>query len=79
MMYGYGPGSGWMMVTTLLLGLVLIAAVVWAAVRYTQQPAGPNPAARDESPHDVLDRRLAAGEIDPATYDEVRSRLPERR
>ncbi|WP_412538749.1 hypothetical protein R8Z50_23195 [Longispora sp. K20-0274] len=82
MMYGYGPTMGWMMPLILLLGLALVAAVVWVAVRYAQQPAAHGPsgiAPRGESPRDILDRRLAAGEIDPATYDEVRAKLAERR
>jgi putative membrane protein len=64
--------AGWLLMT--VFWVVLLAAVVWAV-------ASLFPARRDgsavlpERPEDVLDRRLAHGEIDAATYDELRGKL----
>ncbi len=64
--------TGWLLMT--VLWVALIAGIVWAVGNLL-------PSRRDgstvapERPEDVLDRRLAAGEIDAATYDELRSKL----
>lgn len=74
--FGYGFGAGWMMLMP-LVWLLLIGLVVWAVIRLTpgtarhEAPLGQ----RRESPRELLDRRLANGEINPAQYDEARSRL----
>ncbi|WP_026212535.1 hypothetical protein [Longispora albida] len=72
MMYGYGPGMGWMLVMSLLWA-GLLAAAVWTVVRL----AGPGTPGRrrEETPAEILDRRLAAGEIDPQSYDDIRTRI----
>lgn len=76
MMGWYGGGAGWaMMVGSSLLGLLLIAVVVWAIVRIvppaprwnTPQSSGDGGGA-GASAHDILDRRFAAGEIDVEQY-----------
>jgi putative membrane protein len=58
---------GWMMLTSSVLGLVVIGLVVWAVVRATSSS---EPRERDVpgSARDILDRRFAAGEIDVETY-----------
>jgi putative membrane protein len=67
-----GMGVGWLLM--MVFWVVLLAAVVWAV-------ASLFPAHRDvsavppERAEDVLDRRLARGEIDAATYDELRGKL----
>ena len=64
--------AGWLLMT--VFWVALIAGIVWAVGNLF-------PSRRDGStvapapPEDVLDRRLAAGEIDAATYDELRSKL----
>lgn len=64
--------AGWFLMT--VLWVVLIAAIVWAVANLF--PArGPREGAGAERPEEILDRRLARGEIDPATYDELRARL----
>ncbi len=64
--------TGWLLMT--VFWVALIAGIVWAVGNLF-------PSRRDGStvtpqrPEDVLDRRLAAGEIDAATYDELRGKL----
>jgi putative membrane protein len=68
---GMGAG-GWVLMT--LFWVVLIAVIVWAVARIF-------PARRDgveaapERPEEILDRRLASGEIDAAEYDDLRAKL----
>ncbi len=79
MMYGYGPGAGWMVLMP-LLWVGLLAVIVWAVVRLARGPgdrvagSGQVPP-RQESAQEILDRRLALGEIDVDTYTELRARL----
>lgn len=64
--------AGWFLMT--LFWVVLIAAIIWAVANLF--PArGRSDAAGAERPEEILDRRLARGEIDPATYDELRAKL----
>ena len=85
--YGVGMGAGWGFMG--LFWVLLIAAIVWLVVALARSghrandgmpvPApptgfGPTPA---PSPLEHLDRRLAAGEIDLATYQQVRAALGE--
>jgi putative membrane protein len=87
MMGWYGPGAGWMMLLP-LFWIALIALAVWAVIvlsrGWPNRSSGPGAGQRAtpdtgetwrETPREILDRRLAAGEIDPETYDELRSRL----
>ena len=69
--------AGWFLMT--VFWVALIAAIVWAVAnlfpargtgdRGTGDPASP------ERPEEILDRRLARGEIDTATYDELRAKM----
>lgn len=78
-MWGYGfgwPGMLWMGLGG-LLWLALLGLVVWAIVRLaggrgstSAPPAPPAPAAEE-----ILRQRFARGEIDAATYDQMRERL----
>lgn len=84
---GMGPGLWFGMG---LFWLLLIGAIVWLVVQLASRrgpdappppgPFGPGTGTTTrESPLDVLDRRLAAGEIDVATYEQVRAALLESR
>ena len=75
MMYGNHVGWGWMMVLIPLLWLGVTAVIVGAVVRF----AGPTPPR--ETPQEILDRRLAIGEIDLDTYTSTKDHLsaPRRR
>ena len=81
MMDGYGPGgAGWIVMS--LIWIVLLAAIVIALVRIfpgrdDRPAAAPPQAAPPERPLEILDRRLASGEIDLEAYDRLRERLVE--
>ena len=82
MMDGYGmDAGGWIFM--ILLWAVLLGVIVWAVVRIVpSRRAGEAPAThvappRAETAREILERRLASGEIDAETYDEIASRLGE--
>lgn len=58
-----------------VLGLVVILAAVAAAVILAIRHAAPRSAGRADEPEAILDRRLAAGEIDVDEYHELASAL----
>lgn len=70
----YGMGNaGWLLMT--VFWVVLLGAIVWAVAslfpaRGTREAGG-----TAERPEEILDRRLVRGEIDAATYDELRAKL----
>lgn len=79
-MYDGGMGaSGWLLMS--LVWLALLVLVVWAAAqlfprgRSAQGSDHSTVLVRDDDPLVILDRRLARGEIDIETYDELRRRL----
>lgn len=75
MMYGYGGGWIWMILMS-LFWIVLIAVIVWAAVRLVQRPGdGERHARPRETPQEILDRRFASGEIDAEEYTRARDHL----
>lgn len=64
--------AGWVMMT--VFWVALLGVIIWAVTALA--PSRRNGSAeRPERPEDVLDRRLALGEIDPATYDALRAKL----
>ena len=69
-----GMGAeGWVLMS--VLWVVLIAAIVWAmAALFGRNDRSGNATIADR-PEEILDRRLASGEIDPDTYDALRSKL----
>lgn len=70
---GMGAG-GWILMSVFWVGL--IAAIVWAGARLFERP-GPvdHSGAAGERAGEILDRRLASGEIDTETYDALREKL----
>jgi putative membrane protein len=72
MMHGYGYGWAWMLLMT-LAWLGLIAMIVWAAIQLVQR-AGQTRAPY-ETPREILDRRLALGEININAHEEALRRL----
>ncbi len=66
-----GWDAGWWVLMS-VLAVALVALVVWAIMRLL--PARPSAASEDDA-QATLDRRLASGEIDTSTYDELRKRI----
>lgn len=83
MMDGYdnggmmNDGGAWLMVVVALLLLALIGTVIFWAIRAAgpPAPAGPSPAPPAPSPRDLLDLRLARGEVTPEEYNAIRPLL----
>jgi len=73
--YGNGMGSGVGMIMMLVVWGSLVAFGVWAVSRLTRADTRPAPT---ETPRQILDRRLAAGEIDGEEYAEARRLLESR-
>jgi putative membrane protein len=76
MMYGYGwswPGMLMMMLSS-LLWIALIAALIWAAV-YWFNKKNANTITPTPSAMELLRQRYARGEIDAATFEQMRERL----
>ena len=69
---GSMSAAGWVVMS--VLWVMLIALVVWAVASLFPRGGGDR-SDLAERPEEILDRRLAAGEIDMATYDAVRGKL----
>ena len=66
-----GFGMGWMMIPGLLALLVVVGVGLWLVITLTRQSAAAPPQWSAESPRQILDRRLAAGEIDNEQYAQM--------
>jgi putative membrane protein len=73
MMYGQWGGWGWMMLMP-LVWIALIGVIMWAVVTVVQRGDRAIVPPR-ETPQEILDRRLASGEIDPDAYKQARAVL----
>jgi putative membrane protein len=72
--YGGGMGPlGWLAIG--VFWLILLALIMWLVVRLLPSSAGGMPRRTGESPLDILDRRLASGEIDLDTWQAQRAAL----
>jgi putative membrane protein len=68
-------GAGdWLLMS--VLWVALIALIVWAVANLFPR-ADRDKGDLAERPEEILDRRLASGEIDSATYDTLRGKLRE--
>lgn len=85
MMWGYGYDPGWggwlMMVFGNILWIALLAILVWAVIRWFERkasipgPQGPGVPTSGPSAMEILRQRYARGEIDAATFEQMRERL----
>lgn len=75
MFNGYGMGAGgWLLMAAvwiLMIGLVVFAIVRVFPAHREQQPL----AEREEQPVEILRRRLASGEIDVETFEQLSARV----
>ncbi len=83
MMWGYYDGYSWSMILWMvfwnLLWLVLLGLAVWALVRWlfrsTSHLAHPRPSFNEPTAIEILRQRYARGEIDTATFEQMREHL----
>lgn len=81
MMWGYSYGWPMLLWMTFwnLLWLVLLGLAIWALVRWLGRSAlngkYTNSPSTEPSALEILQRRYARGEIDAATFDQMRERL----
>ena len=73
MNWSAGMGTGWTVMA--ILCVVLIAAVVWAIATLVGRTDSASRSTSAFGSQEILDRRLASGEIDTKTYDALRAKL----
>lgn len=71
--YGDMSVGGWLLMT--LFWMALLGAIVWAVASLFPSRRVTADGLPAERPEEILDRRLARGEIDQETYDSLRARL----
>jgi len=78
MMWGYGFGWGSMFLMSLggMLWIALLVVLVWAALRWLKsKTSAAAPPTSGSSAMEILRQRYAGGEIDTATFEQMRERL----
>lgn len=65
--------AGWVLMS--VIWVVLIAVIVWAMAALFGRNDRSSGATIADRPEEILDRRLASGEIDHNTYDALRAKL----
>ncbi len=82
MMWGYyGSGLGWggvlLMTLSMVFWFAVLGLLIWALVRWITHYAAPRGGApiQEMSPREILEQRYARGEIDAATFEQMRERL----
>ena len=85
MMWGYGFSWGgmWLMLLSMGLFIALLVVVVWAIIRWLDRRTSPSgltnantpPTSSGPSALEILGQRYARGEIDTATFEQMRERL----
>jgi putative membrane protein len=80
MMHGWDGGvgaGGWFVMSFLWVALLVV--IVWALLqlfpRRDERSTTEKPAPAGERPEEILDRRLALGEIDVETHEKLRQAL----
>jgi len=82
MMWGYGFGWGWLMMSLgTILWVAILVVLVWALIRWlnarTSTQGHPPSSGVQSGPTalEILQQRYARGEIDAATFEQMRERL----
>lgn len=65
--------AGWVFMS--IAWVLLIAAIVWAVAALSGRTGHTSGATTTDRPEEILDRRLASGEIDSDTYEALRAKL----
>ena len=68
---GMGGGSGWWILMTILM-VVFWGGLIWFAVTLVRRPNHTSKSVTRKTAHEILDKRLARGEIE---LDDYRQRL----
>lgn len=74
MMDWHGGATAWGWIFMTVFWVALLVLIVWLAARLFPTRDGRGDGEL-ERPEELLDRRLARGEIDPETYDALREKL----
>ena len=80
MMWGYGlswPGMFIMMTLGSLLWIALIAVIVWALMNFLNKKGSSTTQTSAPSAIEIVCQRYARGEIDGATFEQMRAQLQE--
>lgn len=78
MMWGYGFGWGWLLMSFgMVLWIALLVVLVWALIRWLdgKKASSPPSDTSGTSAIELLRQRYARGEIDTATYEQMREHL----
>jgi putative membrane protein len=82
MMWGYNFGWGDVLISLgMMLWIALLIVLAWAVMRWLERktgatiPPATSPPPTGPSALEVLQQRYARGEIDAATYEQMRERL----
>lgn len=73
-MHGFG-GMGFGMAWWWIIGLILVAAIIWSVIRSTDQNNNLNNSTNQKSPLDILKERYAQGEIEKEEFDQRKKEL----
>lgn len=77
--YGFGWGGMFLMLLSMLLWVLVIGLLVWALARWllprSSSVGGPPSTPMGLSAIEILRQRYARGEIDAATFEQMRERL----
>ena len=68
-----GMGGSWWLLMPVFWGLLIIG-IVWAVASLFPARGGRTEGV-PQRPEEILDQRLARGDIDSSTYDELRAKL----
>jgi putative membrane protein len=78
MMWGYGFGWGWLMMALgTILWIAVLVVLVWALIRWLNARTSTqvHPLQSGPTALEILQQRYARGEIDTATFEQMRERL----
>lgn len=82
MMWGYGFGWGWLLMSFgMVLWIALVVVLAWALIQWLSNRTTPSVPPMTSVPPsgpsamEILRQRYARGEIDTATFEQMRERL----